>query len=93
MIQIFFIIASSLCFMLLIGGLLSLIYKKDIVIEARTKHYFGPDIEREIPVKKQRLQLHVMKNYSDRLKLVVDKKMASSKKENSKQGYVKRDTR
>ena len=66
--------------MLLIGGLLSLIYKKDIAIEARTKHYFGPDIEREIPVKKQRLQLHVMKNYSDRLKLVVDKKMASSKK-------------
>ncbi|MGN7297713.1 type II secretion system F family protein [Ferdinandcohnia sp. SAFN-114] len=80
MIQIFFIIASFLCFMLLIGGLLSLIYKKDIAIEARTKHYFGPDIEREIPVKKQRLQLHVMKNYSDRLKLVVDKKMASSKK-------------
>lgn len=80
MIQIFFIVASFLCFMLVIGGLLSLIYKKDIAIEVRTKHYFGPDIEREIPVKKQKLQLHVMKNYSDRLKLVVDKKMASSKK-------------
>ncbi len=66
--------------MLVIGGLLSLIYKKDIAIEVRTKHYFGPDIEREIPVKKQKLQLHIMKNYSDRLKLVVDKKMASSKK-------------
>lgn len=80
MIQIFFIVASFLCFMLVIGGLLSLIYKKDIAIEVRTKHYFGPDIEREIPVKKQKLQLHVMKNYSDRLKVVVDKKMASSKK-------------
>ncbi|MFD1780943.1 type II secretion system F family protein [Fredinandcohnia salidurans] len=80
MIQIFFIVASFLCFMLVIGGLLSLIYKKDIAIEVRTKHYFGPDIEREIPVKKQKLQLHVMKNYSDKLKLVVDKKMASSKK-------------
>ncbi len=80
MIQIFFIIASFLSFMLVIGGLLSLIYKRDLAIEARTKHYFGSDIEREIPVKKQRLQLHVMKNYSDRLKLVVDKKMTSSKK-------------
>ncbi|WP_099361064.1 type II secretion system F family protein [Fredinandcohnia onubensis] len=80
MIQIFFIVTSFLCFMLVIGGLLSLIYKKDIAIEVRTKHYFGPDIEREIPVKKQKLQLHIMKNYSDRLKLVVDKKMASSKK-------------
>lgn len=80
MIQIFFVVASFLCFMLVIGGLLSLIYKKDIAIEVRTRHYFGPDIEREIPVKKQKLQLHVMKNYSDRLKVVVDKKMASSKK-------------
>jgi tight adherence protein C len=80
MIQIFFVVSSFLCFMLVIGGLLSLIYKKDIAIEVRTKHYFGPDIERELPVKKQKLQLHVMKNYSDRLKLVVDKKMASSKK-------------
>jgi tight adherence protein C len=80
MIQIFFVVASFLCFMLVIGGLLSLIYKKDIAIEVRTKHYFGSDIERELPVKKQKLQLPVMKNYSDRLKLVVDKKMASSKK-------------
>ncbi|MEH7225127.1 type II secretion system F family protein [Bacillus sp. JJ1566] len=81
MIQIFFMLSSILCFVMVIGGLLSLIYNKDIAIEMRTKHYFGSDMDKEVPVKKQKeLQLRLIKRYNDKLKSAVDKKMASSKK-------------
>ncbi|MBS4196140.1 type II secretion system F family protein [Lederbergia citri] len=84
MVTIYFILFSSLFFTLVIGGILSLLFKKEIIVSKRINHYFSIDTKKEMEEIKQKKQSEpkflFLKTVSDQIKKFLDKKTASSRK-------------
>ncbi|ASK61833.1 pilus assembly protein TadC [Virgibacillus phasianinus] len=90
MISIYFVLCSAFCFMLVIGAVLSQVYKKQIAISNRAAAYFGIDEENGFQEKKRtkkgnKNHLLLMKKISDKAKGVIDQRMPATKKKELEQ--------
>ncbi|MEH7391978.1 type II secretion system F family protein [Bacillus sp. JJ1474] len=84
MITLYFFLFSSLFFILVVGASLSLLFKREIVIQRRTAHYLGIE-EGRLKLQKKKNQGDnkirlLMKKFSDKARAVIDQKIPSSRK-------------
>ncbi|MFD1039283.1 type II secretion system F family protein [Virgibacillus byunsanensis] len=89
MISIYFILFSTVFLTLIIGATLTQLFKKQLVIAARTADYFGIEegnAKRENSKKERNSDLFiVLKKYTNKAKAIIDKRMPSSKKKELEQ--------
>lgn len=90
MISLFFFLFSAVFFMLITGGLLSLLYKKQIAISRRTASYLGIEegnvkLDKKLRSKSKKNNLLLVKKMSDKAKKIIDQKTSPSKKKNLEQ--------
>ncbi|WP_249869041.1 type II secretion system F family protein [Oceanobacillus saliphilus] len=89
MISLYYLLFSMLFFTLITGAILIQIFKKQLVISARTMDYFGIDEEKIKREKKQRRKttphFTLLKKMSDQGKYFVGQRMPTSKKKELEQ--------
>ena len=87
MISLFFFLFSAMFFILISGGILSLLFNKQIVISRRTVSYLGIEegnvkLDKKLRSKSKKNNLILVKKISDKAKKVIDQKTSPSNKKN-----------
>jgi tight adherence protein C len=88
MISLMFFLFSALFFIVITGGILSLLFKKQIAISKRTASYFDFEkgkVKLEKKQRRKKTNLILVKNISDRVKNMIDRKTSTVQKKNLEQ--------
>ncbi|MEC5423999.1 type II secretion system F family protein [Virgibacillus sp. C22-A2] len=85
MTSLYFILSTAIFIMLVIGGTLTLLFKKQLIINKRTASYFGIEEgkakpEEKIKKKNSTKHMRLMKRISDKAKAMIEKVMPAARK-------------
>lgn len=82
MVTLFYLICSTLFFMLIVGGILTFIFRRQLVILKRTESYFNIEKNKVMLDKKERKKqnLVLMKKINERLKSIIERWTSTSRK-------------
>lgn len=85
MITIYYLIFSSLFFVLVIGAVLGTLYRKELAIQERAVYYFGIDQVKKEEQKKDFPLMLALKRFNDRVKQLIAKAISAQRQKELEQ--------